>query len=44
MFIWKEDDLDAEDVQKKLEAMGKDYLKRNKIYAVSVGTPEDWKL
>ncbi|MBB1312927.1 penicillin-binding protein activator LpoB [Aliivibrio sp. SR45-2] len=44
MFIWKEDDLDADDVKKKLEAMGKDYLKRNKIYAVSVGTPEDWKL
>ena len=44
MFIWKEDDIDAQDVKKKLEAMGKDYLKRNKIYAVSVGTPEDWKL
>lgn len=44
LFTWKEDDLDAQDVQKKLEAMGKDYLKRNKIYAVSVGTPEDWAL
>lgn len=44
MFIWKEGDLDAEDTQKKLEAMGKDYLKRNKVYAVSVGTPEDWAL
>jgi len=44
MFIWKEDDIDAQQVKKKLEAMGKEYLKRNKIYAVSVGTPEDWKL
>ncbi|MEZ9288974.1 penicillin-binding protein activator LpoB [Vibrio lentus] len=44
MFIWKEGDLDAEDTRKKLEAMGKDYLKRNKVYAVSVGTPEDWAL
>ncbi len=44
MFIWKEDDADAEQVKKKLEAMGKEYLKRNKIYAVSVGTPENWKL
>lgn len=41
---WKESDKDALDIKKKLEAMGKDYLKRNKIYAVSVGTPEDWKL
>ncbi|MEC4725026.1 penicillin-binding protein activator LpoB [Shewanella sp. D64] len=44
MFIWKENEPDADDVKKKLEAMGKDYLKRNKIYAVSVGTPEDWAL
>ncbi|NOH34679.1 lipoprotein [Vibrio chagasii] len=44
MFTWKEDDLDAQDVKKKLEAMGKDYLKRTKIYAVSVGTPENWVL
>lgn len=44
MFTWKEDDADAADVQKKLEAMGKEYLKRNKVYAVSVGTPADWKL
>ncbi|WP_076410390.1 penicillin-binding protein activator LpoB [Shewanella sp. UCD-KL12] len=44
MFIWKENEPDAENTKKKLEAMGKDYLKRNKIYAVSVGTPEDWKL
>ena len=44
MFIWKEDDIDAQDVQKKLKAMGKEYLKRNKIYAVSVGTPASWKL
>ena len=44
MFIWKENDLDAQSVKKKLEALGKDYLKRNKIYAVSVGTPEDWAL
>ncbi len=44
MFTWKKDDIDAQQVKKKLEAMGKDYLKRNKVYAVSVGTPEDWKL
>lgn len=44
LFIWKEGDVDAQNVQKKLQAMGKDYLTRNKIYAVSVGTPEDWKL
>lgn len=44
MFTWKDDDLDADDVKKKVEAMGKEYLKRNKIYAVSVGTPEDWAL
>jgi len=44
MFTWKEDDIDADNVQKKLKAMGKEYLKRNKIYAVSVGTPADWKL
>ncbi|KLV07292.1 hypothetical protein ABT56_05760 [Photobacterium aquae] len=44
LFTWKEDDLDAQDVQKNLEAMGKEYLKRHKIYAVSVGTPEDWAL
>ncbi|WP_372882259.1 penicillin-binding protein activator LpoB [Psychromonas sp.] len=44
LFTWKEDDVDAQQVQKKLSAMGKDYLIRNKVYAVSVGTPEDWKL
>ncbi len=44
IYAWKKDDADAQDVKKKLEAMGKDYLKRNKIYAVSVGTPEDWAL
>ena len=44
MFVWKKNDIDAEDVKKKLEAMGKEYLKRNKVYAVSVGTPESWKL
>lgn len=44
MFIWKEDDIDAKDTKQQLEAMGKEYLKRNKVYAVSVGTPEDWKL
>ena len=36
--------IDAQQVQKKLKAMGKEYLKRNKIYAVSVGTPAEWKL
>ena len=44
VISWKEGDPDAEDVKKKLDAMGKEYLKRNKVYAVSVGTPEDWKL
>lgn len=44
LMTWKEEDVDAQDVKKKLEAMGKEYLKRNKIYAVSVGTPEDWAL
>ena len=44
MFTWKKGDADAMDVKKKLNAMGKEYLKRNKIYAVSVGTPADWKL
>ncbi|WP_461536943.1 hypothetical protein [Spongorhabdus nitratireducens] len=43
LFIWKENEPFAAEVQKKLEAMGKEYLKRNKIYAVSVGTPESWK-
>lgn len=42
LWKWKENDVDAQDVKSKLEAMGKDYLKRNKIYAVSVGSPEDW--
>lgn len=44
MFIWKEDDIDAQEVQKKLEALGKAYLKKTKIYAVSVGAPDDWAL
>ncbi|MGR5145499.1 penicillin-binding protein activator LpoB [Photobacterium alginatilyticum] len=44
MFTWKSNDIDAKDVKKKLEALGKDYLKRNKVYAVSVGTPQDWAL
>ncbi len=43
MYIWKKGDPDAEGVKKKLEAMGKEYLKRNKVYAVSVGTPDSWK-
>lgn len=42
LWQWKEGDVDAEQVKKKLDAMGKDYLKRNKIYAVSVGSPENW--
>ncbi|WP_017220512.1 hypothetical protein [Moritella dasanensis] len=41
---WKESDKDAMSIRKKLEALGKDYLDRNKIYAVSVGTSADWKL
>lgn len=44
LITWKENDIDAEQVKKKLLALGKDYLKSNKIYAVSVGTPADWKL
>jgi hypothetical protein len=44
LFTWKEGDIDAQQVQKKLKAMGKEYLQRNKIYAVSVGTPAGWKL
>lgn len=42
MFTWKEDDIDAQQVKKKIQALGKEYLKRTKIYAVSVGTPENW--
>jgi hypothetical protein len=38
---WR-DDKDAQDVKNKIDALGKDYLKRNKVYAVSVGTPADW--
>ncbi len=41
---WKESDKDALEIKEQIEAMGRDYLKRNKIYAVSVGTPEDWRL
>lgn len=41
---WKESDKDVKEIKGKLEALGKDYLKRNKIYAVSVGAPEDWVL
>ncbi|MGF1715945.1 penicillin-binding protein activator LpoB [Photobacterium chitinilyticum] len=41
---WKNSDKDAMDIKKKLDAMGREYVSRNKIYAVSVGTPEDWKL
>lgn len=41
---WKESDRDATDIKEKIEALGRDYLKRNKIYAVSVGTPEGWTM
>ncbi|WP_167855734.1 penicillin-binding protein activator LpoB [Vibrio tasmaniensis] len=41
---WKESDKDAKEIKEQIEAMGKEYLKRNKIYAVSVGTPEEWRL
>lgn len=44
LFTWKKGDVDAKEVQKKLHAMGKEYLKRNKVYAVSVGMPENWEL
>lgn len=40
---WRKDS-EAQEVKAKLEALGKEYLKHNKIYAVSVGTPADWKL
>lgn len=40
---WKTTDSEAMSVKKSLDAMGKEYLKRNKVYAVSVGTPEDWE-
>lgn len=40
---WR-DDAESQGIMKKLNALGKDYLKSNKIYAVSVGTPEDWAL
>lgn len=40
---WRSD-ADAQEVMQKLKAMGKDYLKSNRIYAVSVGTPEHWAL
>jgi hypothetical protein len=38
---WR-DDREAQSVKKKIEALGKDYLRGNKVYAVSVGTPADW--
>jgi len=41
---WKTSDDEAVSVRKALDAMGKEYLKRNKVYAVSVGTPENWEL
>ncbi len=44
MIITWRDDKDAQDVKAKLDALGKDYLKTNKIFAVSVGTPDTWKL
>jgi len=43
IWSWKKGDPVAEQTKKMLEAMGKEYLQRNKIYAVSVGAPEDWK-
>ena len=39
---WR-DDADAIGVKNKLEALGKDYLKTARIYAVSVGTPQSWQ-
>lgn len=38
---WR-DDKESQNVQQKIEALGKDYLRQNKIYAVSVGTPQEW--
>lgn len=40
---WRED-AESQSIMKKLNALGKDYLRSNTIYAVSVGTPEDWAL
>jgi len=40
---WK-DEAEAQEIKAKLDALGKDYLKINKIFAVSVGTPASWKL
>jgi len=42
IWKWKEGSRAADDVRKKLDAMGEEFLKRNKVYAVSVGTPESW--
>lgn len=41
---WKTSDSEAKNIQKDLNKEGKAYLKSNKIYAVSVGTPENWEL
>jgi hypothetical protein len=38
---WRSDQ-EAVRVKKKIDALGKDYLKQVEIYAVSVGTPADW--
>jgi hypothetical protein len=41
---WKTSDSEAMSTKKSLDAMGKEYLKRNKVYAVSLGMPENWEL
>ena len=41
---WKTSDQEAMETKKALDAMGKEYLKRNYIYAVSVGMPDNWEL
>ncbi|PVZ70656.1 penicillin-binding protein activator LpoB [Pelagibaculum spongiae] len=44
IMTWLTDDPEVVKIKKKMESLGKEYLKRNKVYAVSVGMPEDWKL
>ena len=40
---WKTDDPEVVEIKSELDAMGKEYLKRNKVYAVSLGMPEGWE-
>ena len=40
---WKTNDPEVVEIKSELDAMGKEYLKRNKVYAVSLGMPEGWE-